>query len=78
NWTRLDTGYKGTFFGAVPVGASGVVLCGLRGNVYYSANVSTSAWQKIDTGNSSSIYGCTLESSGKIIMAGSNGLIERV
>lgn len=77
-WTRLDTGYKGTFFGAAPVGTSSVLLCGLRGNVYFSANVGTSPWQKIDTGNSSSMYSCQAEAGGKVIMAGSNGLIERV
>lgn len=78
SWTRLDSGYKGTFFGAAPVGASGVLVCGLRGNAYYSANVGSAPWQRIDTGNNTSMYGCAAEANGKVVMAGSNGNIERV
>ncbi len=77
-WSRVDSGYKGTFFGATPVGATGVVVCGLRGNAYYSANVGSAPWQKIVTGNTISLYSCASEADGKVVMAGSNGIIEQV
>lgn len=78
NWTKLDSGYKGTFFGATPVGTNGAVVCGLRGNAYYSANVGSAPWQKIETGNNMSLYSCAQEAGGKVVMAGANGVVERV
>jgi photosystem II stability/assembly factor-like uncharacterized protein len=74
-WTRLDTGYHGTFFSAAAVGASGVVICGLRGNAFYAADVAAPVWQKIDTGRSESLYSCTPDGDGRVAMAGVNGAL---
>jgi photosystem II stability/assembly factor-like uncharacterized protein len=78
NWTRLDTGYKGTFFGATAVGAAGAVVCGLRGNAYYTADVGAAAWQRIETGHNTSLFSCTTEGDSKVVMAGVNGVIDEV
>jgi photosystem II stability/assembly factor-like uncharacterized protein len=74
-WTRLATGYSGTFFGATPVGIAGVVLCGLRGNAYLAANVRSPAWHKIDTGTTDSFYSCASVDDGNVVMGGVNGTV---
>jgi photosystem II stability/assembly factor-like uncharacterized protein len=42
NWQFLDGPYTGSYFGALPRGDKGVLLFGLRGNVYTTADVSLS------------------------------------
>lgn len=48
NWEMLDSPYTGSFFGAVPYGAAGVVVFGLRGNVYVAADVNKCPVLKVD------------------------------
>ncbi|MGH8504725.1 MAG: WD40/YVTN/BNR-like repeat-containing protein, partial [Stenotrophobium sp.] len=43
NWALLDSPYTGSFFDAIPQGEHGVLVYGLRGNVYVSANVAACA-----------------------------------
>lgn len=38
-WEMLQSPYVGSFFGALPLGESGAVVFGLRGNVYVTADV---------------------------------------
>lgn len=39
NWMRKRSPYEGSYFGAVPVGQTGVLLYGLRGNVFYAEDI---------------------------------------
>jgi photosystem II stability/assembly factor-like uncharacterized protein len=49
-WTLLDTPYSGTWFGALPHGDSGLVVFGMRGNVFIAEDLArckrmeASAW----------------------------------
>jgi photosystem II stability/assembly factor-like uncharacterized protein len=39
SWQRLRSPYTGSFFGALPVGDSGVLIFGLRGNAFHAADI---------------------------------------
>lgn len=51
NWELLDSPYTGSFFGALPQGEHGVMVYGLRGNIFSSTDVAhcgTMAYDKWD------------------------------
>ncbi|MEC9362132.1 MAG: WD40/YVTN/BNR-like repeat-containing protein [Sinimarinibacterium flocculans] len=39
SWQRLRSPYTGSFFGALPTGDKGVLIFGLRGNAFHSADI---------------------------------------
>ncbi|MES0873739.1 WD40/YVTN/BNR-like repeat-containing protein [Sinimarinibacterium thermocellulolyticum] len=39
SWQRLRSPYTGSYFGALPIGQSGVLVFGLRGNAFYAADL---------------------------------------
>lgn len=39
SWVQLRSPYTGSYFGALPIGARGVLIFGLRGNTFYAADV---------------------------------------
>jgi photosystem II stability/assembly factor-like uncharacterized protein len=41
SWQRLRSPYTGSFFGALPTGERGVLIFGLRGNAFHSADIDT-------------------------------------
>jgi photosystem II stability/assembly factor-like uncharacterized protein len=48
SWLELPSAYEGSFFGALPLSESAVLVFGLRGNLYRS-NDAGQSWQKIPT-----------------------------
>lgn len=50
----VATPYKGSYFGMVALAENDLMIYGLRGNIYRSADQGTS-WKKLDTGSQSSI-----------------------
>jgi photosystem II stability/assembly factor-like uncharacterized protein len=76
-WSKLPSPYDGTFFGAVPVGEHGVLVCGLRGNAYMAPNADTPTptWQKLDTGTTDSLFGCAAAGDDRVAMVGLNGTL---
>jgi len=77
-WSKQKSPYEGTFFGAVPVGAKGALLCGLRGNAYLTSDVRGGKWQKVDTTASTSLFGCEAVDASTVAMVGLNGIIQIV
>ncbi|MDR3414674.1 MAG: YCF48-related protein [Nevskia sp.] len=77
-WAKLKSPYEGTFFGAVPVGDKGVLVCGLRGNAYLSRDPSAGQWQKIETTSPTSLFGCEAVDGNAVVMVGLNGIIQLV
>ncbi|MGH8453179.1 MAG: WD40/YVTN/BNR-like repeat-containing protein, partial [Nevskiales bacterium] len=72
-WTKLESPYEGTFFGALPHGLTGAILYGLRGSVYVIENVATAtpaSWRKLETGTFQSVLGGTAASDGGLVMVG--------
>jgi len=77
-WSKLKSPYEGTFFGAVPVGDKGVLVCGLRGNAFISRDVRGGKWDKIATTAPTSLFGCRSLDDKTVVMVGLNGIIQLV
>lgn len=77
-WNKLKSPYEGTFFGAVPVGDKGVLVCGLRGNAYISRDVRGGKWDKLATTAQTSLFGCRRVDDKSVAMVGLNGIIQLV
>ncbi len=77
-WSKLKSPYEGTFFGAVPVGDKGVLVCGLRGNAFISRDVRGGKWDKIATTAPTSLFGCRKLDDQTAVMVGLNGIIQLV
>ncbi len=43
SWKQLKSPYTGSYFGAVPAGANGAVVFGLRGNAFYMKDIAAAA-----------------------------------
>lgn len=65
--------YQGTFFG-ITGKAGSVIVYGLRGNAYRSADGGAS-WQKIETGISVGLTGATMTADGKILLVSQAGQV---
>ncbi len=74
-WSRVDSPYKGSFFGAIATDDGAVIIYGLRGNVYRSTDASLKAWAQIETGTKASIMGSTKLADGTIVLAGLAGTL---
>ncbi|MGH8445872.1 MAG: WD40/YVTN/BNR-like repeat-containing protein, partial [Solimonas sp.] len=54
SWTMLDSPYRGSMFGALPMGEHGVLIYGLRGTIYAADDVRTArtvaveGWDEFD------------------------------
>ncbi|MGQ0618628.1 MAG: WD40/YVTN/BNR-like repeat-containing protein [Panacagrimonas sp.] len=74
-WTRVKAPYEGSLYGALPRGDKGVVVFGLRGNVYTTADVRGGQWNKVEMGTVASFFGATALPNGDIVMVGLAGEI---
>ena len=77
-WNKLKSPYEGTFFGAVPVGDKGALVCGLRGNAFISRDVRGGKWDKLATTAPTSLFGCRSVDDKSVVMVGLNGIIQLV
>lgn len=69
----LDVPYKGSFFG-IADGRDAVIVFGLRGNVFRSADAG-STWTKVDAGLPAAIVSGTRTASGAVLLADAGGRI---
>ena len=74
-WSKLKSPYDSSYFGALPVGASGAVVYGLRGNAYLTQDVRGGRWTKLQTNSVASMFGGTVLPDGELAMVGLNGVI---
>lgn len=74
-WSRLKAPYDSSLFGALPVGDTGALIFGLRGNVFLSQDVKAGAWTRLDTQSVASMFGGTALPDGRLAMVGLNGII---
>ena len=74
-FVALKTGYAGSFFGALD-GGRGVLVYGLRGNAYRSADRGAT-WQKVDTGLPAAIVSGFRATDGALVLADTGGRIAR-
>ncbi|MGH8454113.1 MAG: WD40/YVTN/BNR-like repeat-containing protein, partial [Nevskiales bacterium] len=76
-WLRQESPYEGTYFAALPIGETGAVIFGLRGNAYISADAVKGGWTKIETSTTQGLLGGTVLPNGDFVMVGNNGMVLR-
>ena len=69
DFTATPTGYEGSFFGVLPLGADTVLGYGLRGHVYRSEGVAIS-WQPVALENPALIMTAVKLKDGTVVLAG--------
>jgi photosystem II stability/assembly factor-like uncharacterized protein len=76
-WVRQESPYEGTYFSALPIGESGAVIFGLRGNAYISPDAVAGGWTKIETSTTQGLLGGTVLPNGDFVMVGNSGTVLR-
>ena len=74
-WERLPAPYEGSLFGALPRGAKGAMVFGLRGNVLISDDVRAGTWTPVDIGSVQSLFGGAVLPDGRSVLVGGDGEI---
>jgi photosystem II stability/assembly factor-like uncharacterized protein len=73
SWAKLESPYEGSLFGALPYGANGALIYGLRGNVFKTDDVTAAAWTPVDVGTVSSFFGGAAAPEGDVALVGLAG-----
>jgi len=76
-WQVVDSPYTGSFFGVKELSSGEVLIYGLRGNVYRSAD-GLKSWDKIETGTLANIFDCFEAPDGTLVFAGASGTLLRM
>jgi photosystem II stability/assembly factor-like uncharacterized protein len=79
SWNYIATGYRGSFWTGAALADGSVVVAGLRGTIYRSAN-GKDGWAKVDSGTSASIASLQVLHHGvqdKIVAAAVDGTVLR-
>ena len=71
----IKTPYEGSFWGGLDV-KPGIILYGMRGNIYRSENGGAS-WTKIPSGTDQSLHGAVRLVNGDIVATGLGGVVAR-
>lgn len=74
-WSRLKSPYDSSLFGVLPMGDTGALAFGLRGNAFSTSDVRGGKWAKVETGSVASMFGGAVLPSGEMAMVGLNGVI---
>jgi photosystem II stability/assembly factor-like uncharacterized protein len=73
-FTEVPSPYTGSFFGMVVAQDGALVLFGMRGTIFRSADGGVT-WQKIETDTTATFNGGRTLSDGRIILVGNAGLV---
>lgn len=74
-WESVESPYSSSMFDTAPAGESGVIIVGLRGNVYVASDVEDFDWKKLPLDTENSLIGAAQLSNGEVVMVGINGVI---
>lgn len=74
-WTTVQSPYESSLFGAAPHGDKGVVIFGLRGNVFVADDAQKPEWRQVQTNSVASMFGSTQMEDGRLVLVGLNGNI---
>ncbi len=74
-WMRLESPYESSLFCVIAAGDRGALIGGLRGNVFYSADVQAGHWSKIETKTDQSLFGMAALPRGEVAMVGLNATL---
>lgn len=75
NWSKLNSPYKGSFFGAIQAQDGSVILYGLRGKIFRSTDAALKDWKAIDNKSVASLMGSTRLPDGAIALSGLAGTV---
>lgn len=73
SWELLPEIYPGSFFGVLPLKDKGLVVFGMRGNVFRSNDGQN--WQKSEVPEAVSLFGGTVTSDGSIVLVGAGDAV---
>ncbi|HXG28484.1 MAG TPA: YCF48-related protein [Nevskiales bacterium] len=76
-WVQQESPYEGSYFGALPIGESGAVIFGLRGNAFISADAAKGGWTQLETGTVQGLLGGTILPNGDFVLAGNSATLLR-
>ncbi len=76
-WVQQQSPYEGSYFGALPVGETGAVIFGLRGNAFISADAVKGGWTELQTGTEQGLLGGTVLPNGDFVLAGNSATLLR-
>lgn len=74
SWERLSIPYDGSMFGVLGFDGDRVLVFGLRGNVFESADLGET-WKAIDSGTEQTLQGGAVLADGGAVLVGSNGVV---
>lgn len=72
NWERVDSPYKGSFFGVVRSGENALVAFGLRGHVFRSQDAGGS-WTQVDNSSQASLMRGRVLKDDAVVLVGQDG-----
>jgi hypothetical protein len=75
-WVEVESPYDGSFFGAVAARDGVLLVFGMRGNIFRSAD-NGATWQNIEIGTTTAFNGGRTLSDGRIVLVGNAGLVAR-
>lgn len=76
-WVRQESPYEGSYFGVLPIGETGAVIFGLRGNAFISADAAKGGWKALETGTIQGLLSGTLLPNGDFLIVGNSGTVLR-
>ena len=74
-WVKITSPYKGSFFGAIQAQDGAVLIYGLRGRIYRSADAQLANWKLIENKTVASLMGSTRLPDGTVVLAGLSGTV---
>ncbi len=74
-WTKLATPYDSSLFCVIPAGDKGALIGGLRGNSFFTADVRSGTWKKMETRTDQSLFGMAALPGDKVAMVGLNATL---
>ena len=74
NWTPLQSPYEGSWFNALAVDDGSVLVFGMRGHVYRTADLGAT-WESVPLETTASLMGGAQLSDGRVLLVGNTGLL---
>jgi photosystem II stability/assembly factor-like uncharacterized protein len=74
-WNKIVSPYKGSFFGAIQAQDGSVLIYGLRGKIFRSADAALKGWTLIENKSVASIMGSTRLPDGTVVLSGLAGTV---
>lgn len=72
DWQRIESPYEGSWYAFLPQGERGVVLAGMRGNVWRSEVLNAGGWTQLQTGSDQGLNAIAERPQGGFVVAGLN------